>query len=141
VTASFGLVQRSATPYGGVEAGFGKLTLTSSPDIEKNFNTLPLFRDRLRIMADQSHPLRHKSRLRLPRRQANEAFRRQGVNHVVKLTRDGFDGARLFCMDEGCPPCKKAGGLFTAARFKPSSDIASTIEPSPASRPSAVRHT
>jgi len=60
------------------------------PDLKKEFDTLPLFRDRLHVMADESHPLHHKTRLRL-RDLVNEEWLLPGSNIPLRrLVSDAF---------------------------------------------------
>jgi len=93
------------------------------PDMSKEFDTLPLFRDRLHVMADESHPLHRKTRLRLHdlaneewllpgmniplRRQVNDAFRRQGLPEPALRVETDFAipallelvrGSRMLCI-------------------------------------------
>ncbi len=93
------------------------------PNMSKEFNTLPLFRDRLHVMADESHPLHHKARLRLRdlvheewllpganiplRCQVNDAFRRQGLaepalrvetDFAVPALLELLRGSRMLCI-------------------------------------------
>ncbi|KVT37200.1 LysR family transcriptional regulator [Burkholderia multivorans] len=93
------------------------------PDMNKEFDTLPLFRDRLHVMADDSHPLHHKPALKLRdlvdeewllpssnvplRRLVNDAFRRQGLPEPALRVETDFAipallellrGSRMLCI-------------------------------------------
>ncbi|MBB3260109.1 DNA-binding transcriptional LysR family regulator [Paraburkholderia bannensis] len=93
------------------------------PDVGREFATMPLFNDRLYVMADESHPLQRKARLKLRdlvgeewllpgmniplRRQVNDAFRRQGLpepalrvetDFAVPALLELLRGSRMLCI-------------------------------------------
>jgi len=93
------------------------------PDLNKEFVMVPLFRDRLHVMVDESHPLHRKARLHLRdlageewllpganiplRRQVNDAFRRQGLPEPALRVETDFAipallellrGSRMLCI-------------------------------------------
>ncbi|WP_322050043.1 LysR family transcriptional regulator [Paraburkholderia bannensis] len=93
------------------------------PDVGREFATVPLFNDRLHVMADESHPLQRKTRVKLRdlvgedwllpgmniplRRQVNDAFRRQGLPEPVLRVETDFAvpallellrGSRMLCI-------------------------------------------
>ncbi len=93
------------------------------PDVGREFATMPLFNDRLYVLADESHPLQRKARLKLRdlvgeewllpgmniplRRQVNDAFRRQGLpepalrvetDFAVPALLELLRGSRMLCI-------------------------------------------
>jgi DNA-binding transcriptional LysR family regulator len=93
------------------------------PDVGREFATVSLFNDRLYVMADESHPLQRKARLKLRdlvgeewllpgmniplRRQVNDAFRRQGLpepalrvetDFAVPALLELLRGSRMLCI-------------------------------------------
>lgn len=104
----------------------GELDMAVAPEPSnpgKEFATVPLFRDRLQVIADESHPLHRKPRLKLRdlvgeewllpaahiplRRLVNEAFRRQGLPEPTLRVETDFAipallellrGSRMLCI-------------------------------------------
>jgi DNA-binding transcriptional LysR family regulator len=93
------------------------------PDVGREFATVPLFEDRLYVMADEAHPLHRKSKLTLRdlvgeqwllpgmniplRRQVNDAFLRQGLpepalrvetDFAVPALLELLRGSRMLCI-------------------------------------------